>query len=379
MKRPWYSSIVFLLCAIGTLWGASSANAEATTSDGESPLSFSYQVIQPENQRSDVSYFDLRMTPGQKQTVQIELRNDTSKKKTIEVSINGTTTNSNGVIENGPSTIEADPSLRYAFEELVRGPETVNLPAKGKATVELTIQMPAETYDGVISGGIQLKEAVDEKERAKQVGVINEYSFLVGMLLTETDTEVLPELALNKVFAGANGSQSIIYANISNTQAAYIGDLTLSVEISQAGKAAILYETKKSGLQMGPNNQMDFPVPLNGGNLVAGEYEAHVKATSGERNWSWDQAFTVTDEDVQKANQQNLGDGGNKGINWLLVSGLIAGILLVGVGVFLVVRRMNRGTLKAKKGIQKRKQPSTGKPNGAKRSSSQKEKKRSKR
>ena len=349
MKRPWYSSIVFLLCAIGTLWGASSANAEATTSDGESPLSFSYQVIQPENQRSDVSYFDLRMTPGQKQTVQIELRNDTSKKKTIEVSINGTTTNSNGVIENGPSTIEADPSLRYAFEELVRGPETVSLPAKGKATVELTIQMPAETYDGVISGGVQLKEAVNEKERAKQVGVINEYSFLVGMLLTETDTEVVPELELNKVYAGTNGSQSTIYANISNTQATYIGELTLSVEITQAGKAAILYETKKSGLQMGPNNQMDFPVPLNGGNLVAGEYEAHVEATSGERNWSWDQTFTMTDEEIQTGNQQNLGNGGNKGINWLLVSGLIAGVLLVGVGVFLVVRRTNRRDFKNKK------------------------------
>ena len=344
MKNYWYRVVLSFLYIVGALYIAPTAYGEASKNSAEAnPIGFTYQVIHPENQRKNVGYFDLRMKPNQEQTVQVELRNTTKEEKTIEVSINGTTTNSNGVIENGPSDIEKDASEIYAFEDLVSGPNTVKLKAMGTTLLELKIKMPEDSYDGVISGGIQLKEQVNIKKRSSQVGVINEYAFLIGMLLTETDTKVVPELALNEVYVGTSSGQGVIFANISNTQAAFLGDLTLEVQVTQAGKAAVLYETKKGNLQMGPNNQMDFPVSLNGSNLVAGEYEAHVSAVAGDQSWSWDQPFTVTDEEAKKSSQQQLSDSGDKGINWLFVVGLLTGLVCIALGVFFVIRKMNRG------------------------------------
>ncbi|MBL1229128.1 DUF916 and DUF3324 domain-containing protein [Enterococcus sp. BWB1-3] len=353
-------SLLFCLYSSVTVYGV-----ETEGSTIENPIGFTYKVIHPENQRSQVGYFDLRMKPKQKQTIEVELRNLTDKDQTIEVSLNGTTTNSNGVIENGPTGIEQDASLRYAFEEIVSGPETIKVPAKGTEKLSLTIQMPAKSYDGVISGGIQLKETVDEKKRSKQTGVINEYAFLIGVLLTETDTEVYPKLVLNTVVAGTKNGEGVLFVNLSNIEAAYLGDLVLEVTITQAGKAAVLYETKRSDLQMGPNNQMSFPVPV-GSKLVAGDYEAHVLAVSGEHEWSWDQPFTITDEEAKNANE-GLTNRGKQGFDWQLVVLIFVVILLTSFGIFYIVRRVNKEKVnqnkksERKEKLQRMKQKKSGK------------------
>lgn len=67
---------------------------------------FIYEIKKPENQKQDIGYFDLRMNPDQKQTVQIVLKNPTDQEITVEVSLNGAKTNMNGVIEYGPTNLK---------------------------------------------------------------------------------------------------------------------------------------------------------------------------------------------------------------------------------------------------------------------------------
>lgn len=362
MNKRRISLMIFLVYIVGLVGGASYTYAEETSTeaadDGSSVVGFSYKVVKPENQRDmSLGYFDLRMTPGQQQTVQIELINSSTEEKTINVSLNGAKTNGNGVIEYGPVAIDNDPSLKYDFAELVTGPESVTIPAQGSATLDLAIAMPESSYDGVISGGIQLKEAVNEADREKQTGVVNEYAFMIGMLLTETDTVVEPELSLNSVSAGLSNFRNSIYVNFSNTEAVYLSDLTMDVQITEKDSEAVLYDTKKANMRVAPNSLVDFPVSMNGEKMVPGDYRALVVATAGDRRWEWDQNFTITDEEADKFNQDDVNLNQEQGINWLLVGMIVGSGIVLGLIIFFVVRTIRKNNQKKPTGKKKKKRP----------------------
>ncbi len=236
--------LVFFLASVGTNQ-YTYANEVAKEEQG----GFYYEINYPENQQEQKGYFDLLMTPKQQQTVTIVLKNLSDKKQVIAVSINGTRTNSSGVIEYGPSQLEKDASLKYDFVDLVKAPEKVELEAKEEKTLNIEITMPESSYDGIIVGGIQLKEIAEDQNQQKSSGngaaIINKYAYLIGMVLQETKTEVKPDLSLNKVEANQYNYRNAIFVNVSNTEANFLKKLAVEVQITKKGKSEVLYETKK--------------------------------------------------------------------------------------------------------------------------------------
>lgn len=312
---------------------------------------FAYESIFPENQQGDVQYFNLRMSPGQKQTVQIMLTNRADEEQTITIGLNGAKTNSNGVLEYGPSSIKNDTSLKYDFKDIVSGPTEVTLQPKETAPLRLDITMPETAYDGKLVGGIYMKSKPsqkEEEEKKKATGVINEYAFVVGMVLQETDTVVLPELKLNSVYAGLSNYRNSIFANFSNTSAEFVSGMTVEMEVTKKGSEAVLYDTKRADMRMAPNSLIDFPLEMNGDQMDPGEYKAHILVTSGEQKWAWDEEFKITKEDADKYNAQDVTLIQERGINWKLIAMIAGGVFVVFLAIFFVVRAMNKKK-KAKK------------------------------
>lgn len=356
MRKPWKIGTVFLLYIVGFLYTTVGTYAEEGSSAQENPIGFNYKVIKPENQReTNVGYFDLRMTPGQKQTVQVELVNPASTDVEIEVSLNGAKTNGNGVVEFGPVGIDNDKSLKYDFADIVKGPESVVIPAKGTVSLDLAITMPEVGYDGVIAGGIQLKKKVDEKEREKQTGVINEYAFMIGMLLSETDTTVQPELELNDVYAGLRNFRNSIFVNFSNVEAAFLESVTTEVQITEKDSDAVLYDTKKANMRIAPNSMVDFPVSMNGEQMTPGDYHAKITVTSGERKWEWAKDFTITDEEADKYNDQDVSMVKQAGINWVLIGAIVGSGIAVGLIIFFIIRMAGKKKNQKKRASKKKK------------------------
>lgn len=343
-RKTMIFSLLILYIASLFVAGQQTYAQDSQKKEEVNPTGFAYKVIQPENQQNkQVGYFDLRMKPSQKQTVQIELGNEGKEEIEVAVEINGAKTNSNGVIEYGPTGIKNDASLKYAFEDLVKAPKTVKVPAKGTATVDLEITMPAVDYDGVITGGIQLKNAQDEKDRSKKKGVINEYAFLVGMLLTESDKEVQPDLQLNKVSAGLSNYRNNVFVNFSNVQAAYLENVTVDVQITKKDSENVLYEAKKASMRIAPNSMVDFPVSMNGEKMEPGTYKAHIAINAADgKNWKWDEEFTITDEEADKYNKQDVELIQEKGIDWKIIAIVVAGAFVLILVVFLIVRAVNK-------------------------------------
>lgn len=329
---------------------ADESNKTADQQAAELGLGFTYKVVKPENQRSSVGYFDLRMNAGQKQTVEIELANGSDEEITIGVSLNGAKTNGNGVIEYGPSAIEKDKSLKYDFVDIVTGPKEVVLPPKTMIPLKLEIAMPASDIDGVISGGIQLKQQTkEEKDEKEKTGITNEYAYLVGMLLSENDTVVTPNLELNKVYAGLANYRNAVFVNFSNVQPAYLENMTVDVQIMKKGSEEVLYDTKKAGMRMAPNSLIDFPVEMNGDRMEAGDYKAHILVTADDKKWEWTEEFTITDEEADKFNGQDVSLTQERGIDWKLIAMIVGGIIAVVVIIFFIVRSVQQKKMKNRK------------------------------
>ncbi|ALS36029.1 hypothetical protein ABID30_000706 [Enterococcus rotai] len=299
---------------------------------------FTYKVIQPENQHNkEVGYYDLKMTPGQEQTVTIKMNNSSSEEITVEVALNSAKTNTNGVIEYGPSKLEKDKSLKYDFADLVKGEKTVKIPANQSIDYKLNIKMPDSQYDGVISGGIYM---IQKGQTESQEAMIkNEYGYLVGMILTETDAVITPELKLNTVFAEQQNYRNAVFINYSNVTPVYLDDMTVDVQVMKKESDEVLYDTKQNKMRMAPNSQINFPVLMNGEKMQAGDYRAHILVTAENNGkWEWEQEFKITDEEADKFNQEDVSLLQESRVNWMTIILIVLGVLGIVVILFFVVR-----------------------------------------
>lgn len=348
MEHRKQHTVIFLLILYIIALGVRpvSSFAAEKKSDPADSGTFTYKVIHPENQIGSTGYFDLRMTPGQKQTVQIELNNPSEDKEvTVGISLSGAKTNANGVLEYGPAAIKKDASLTYDFEKIVTGPKTVKLNPGETKMLDLAIAMPEEAYDGYIAGGIQLEVVLTKEAKAlrkKQTGIVNDYAFLVGMLLSETDKEVAPEMKLNKIYAELSNYRNAIFVNFSNVTMGYAKNMTVDFQVMKKGSDEVLYDTKKADMRMAPNSMIDFPLVMNGDQMVPGKYTGHVVVKSGDQKWEWTEDFEITNEEAEKYNKQDVSLVQERGINWFLIIGIAAGVLTALLVIFLLVHSMNK-------------------------------------
>ncbi|MGL4696153.1 DUF916 and DUF3324 domain-containing protein [Enterococcus larvae] len=353
---------LFLLCFfVGvtniTAWGS----GEDTAADPTTAAGFTYTLEFPENQMDkNLGYYQLLMNPGQEQTISVVLSNPGAENITIDLALNGAKTNKNGVIEYANNEIENDDSLAFAFEDLVTGPESVDLAAGETKQVDLAIKMPETGFEGVIAGGLQLMKAGQTEDANPEGGstVINQYAYVISILLQESEAVLTPDLQFNSAYAGQLNYRNSVYVNFSNVIAAYLNDLTVEAQVMKKGSNTVLYETKKTSMRMAPTSFIEFPIAMNGERMESGDYTVHVLATAGEQRWEWTEDFEITEEEAQKYNERDVGLTQETGIDWKLVGLIVGGFVLVVAIIFLLIvvfrKKKNRRAAAEKAGKKKR-------------------------
>lgn len=267
--------VTFLMVIVAFLSGTMASYA--------SEFSFAVTPITPENQiDKSKTYFDLKMTPNQKETIYVQLQNDLAREVKVDVSVNSATTNTNVIVEYGKNKIKPDKSLHYDLKELVKAPKQVTLKPHSALQVPFELTMPQEKFDGVMAGGITFKEAKEEAKKedsseGKGLAIENEYSYVVALLMRQSENAVAPNLVLHKVGPDQINARNVILANVQNDQMTYINQVTIDAEITKKGDSHVLYKENKESLQVAPNTNFDFPVSLKGEPLEPGTY--HLKMT----------------------------------------------------------------------------------------------------
>ncbi|MEO1772451.1 DUF916 and DUF3324 domain-containing protein [Candidatus Enterococcus ferrettii] len=331
---------IFLLAGIGTMMSITGEAAE---------FNFAVTPQIPDNQiDKSKTYFDLQLSPDQKQELTVNLRNDTDQEVVVEAQINSATTNSNGVVEYSANEIAPDSSLKFDLKDYVEAPKEVTLAPHSETEYKLNIHMPNEAFDGIIAGGItfqekKAKETTASSDDSSGLAIKNEYSYVVALLMRQEKENGSPDLKLLKAGAEQVNARTLIYGNLQNPMPVYLNQLTTHMTVAKQGKNEVIYENTQTGMQMAPNSNFNLGLPLNGERLSPGKYvlkidaygqkdeagEFTYTASSGEKenyryNWQLEKEFEIKADQARKLNDKDVTV--KKDFTWLYI---LIGILLL--------------------------------------------------
>lgn len=327
-----FISIIFILLNYPII-------SHAEDSQGSS-AGFTYNTIYPDSQISNNGYLDLLLKPKEKTKFTLTLSNPSKEEVNVDINISGAKTNKNGVIEYSPNNIPNDKSLKYPFEKIVTGPTEIKLKPNEVKNIDFEITMPDEEFDGQIVGGISMirSQKDDSNEKSEGTQIKNRYRYVVPVVLQNKQIEVKPKLELNKVYPEQMNSKNTIFVDFSNINATFFNDMSVEVNITEKGKEAILYQTKKTNMRMAPNTLIQFPVSMQGEKMIPGNYTAKIQVKGSKgiiENWTQD--FKITKEQADKYNERDIGLYEEKSTNWKLISIIVIGtIILIGIIYFIL-------------------------------------------
>ncbi|WP_088013273.1 DUF916 and DUF3324 domain-containing protein [Gottfriedia acidiceleris] len=303
-------------------------------------MNFAVSAVIPTNQiDSSKTYFDLKMKPGQKQVLKVQIKNDTDKSVTIQTSANSAITNSSGIPDYSISNPKVDNTLEIPFANIAKVNKETIIPARSEESVEITIEMPKQQFDGVILGGLYFSEKEEEEQAKKDdesVQINNKYAYVIGVVLRETDKVIKPDLKLNDIKPTQINARNVVTANLQNIKPAMLKNLSVDAKVYKEKGVNVLYKTKKENLRMAPNSNFDYAIKWKNNAFEPGKYRLEMKATAGDQTWEWTRTFTIKENTAKKFNTSAVEM--EKDYTMRIISGIILLFLLL-IFTFLLLRK----------------------------------------
>lgn len=333
-KKVWAG--IFILVLLAALFPSL-----AFANEGE--VGYSVRAVIPDNQiDKNISYFDLLMEPGQKQKIQVEVFNSSNKDTEIDIHITNAVTNRNGLIDYTNLEPVLDESLLYPMTEIATVMEnTIYVPAKQTKVVTIQLKMPKEEFAGIILGGIYFEKRMSrENGNPDSIQIANKCSYVLGLKLTEMNTEIKPDLYLKSVKPDLVNYRTTMIAKIQNRAPVIVDDLEICAKIFDK-KGKELFERNVDNYRMAPNSSLDFMIDLENNKLLPGDYNIKIHANSENNQWEWEQAFTIEKGEANQLNKTAVQT--EKDNNYLIyVIAVCLFIILILIVVNIQLRKRNK-------------------------------------
>ena len=306
-------------------------------------VGYDIQAVIPENQiDKEKSFFDLRMEPAQEQTIHVKINNTSNAESTYKININQAYTNSQGFIDYNEKKESEKNDYPYAIDSIAKVADTVTVPKKSSKEVPITLTMPKDQFDGQILAAIQV---VKETEK-KQKGIVNSYGYILGLKLTETDTEVPRKLTLKKVEPAISFGKTSVVAILDNPTMDAYGHLKYEATVkNRKTNKEVRHVTYDNDMQLAPNSTYRFAIDWEKEPLTAGEYSLHLRVTDAKDNeWIFDENFTISAKQAKEINEATI-DAGKKATipMWIyLVFGILLGVILLGIFWIILLKRRKK-------------------------------------
>lgn len=330
---------------------------QAAAAEDTGNIGFYVRALLPENQNDkDLTYFDLKMRPGQSQSLEVEVVNETDGEIAVDISAISASTNRNGIIDYKTPDIR-DASLAHPFSELAKVEEsTLTIPAKSSAVARISLDMPAREYDGVVLGGLVFTRRDQAPQQSGGTSLQNLYSYVIGVKLSETDAVVAPDFELEQVQGEAVNYQPALVHYIRNKNAAIAKGINLHVVLHNAD-GQVVGEATHTGIDMAPNSTMPLAVtPAAPGagagqqgqntaspELLPGDYTSQVTLEHDGQSWALEQKFTIGGTEAQNINAQTIGAAGaDKSSPVTMLVALLGVAAAVIAGLFIIIMRLLR-------------------------------------
>ncbi|MGX7245764.1 DUF916 and DUF3324 domain-containing protein [Enterococcus quebecensis] len=314
-------------------------------------MDYSVSAKIPENQiDKSQSYFDLKVKPGEKQDLILNVTNSGDKEIVINIVPNVATTNQNGVIDFSEKDRKIDSTLKYPVTKLLSKAQKVTVAPFEKKEVIFNLEMPKEEIPGRIVGGfyINKEEKEDNSKQSGGVQISNKYAMVVGLQLRENDEKVAPEMILNDIKPSLINYRTAVTANLQNTKPTFLNGLKVVAKVSKKGSTEILHETTKEAMDMAPNSNFDFPINWDNQELAAGKYTMNLVASNKDDEWTFKKDFEITAKESKKLNDEAVELV--KVPNYWLIGGVIAAIVItIFILILVIVKVISNKKRKAAK------------------------------
>lgn len=318
----YYRNISFLILGFITLLIANPVNAAES---GE--VGFNIQMIPVENQATtDRSYFDLRMLPGQEQTINVRINNTSNEKSTFDIQVNQAYTNEQGFIDYQDAKEVEKNTYPVAISDLLTYEKSVSVNAHASVDVPIMIHMPEKKFDGQMLAGIQVNKHQESDKTTQQI--INSYGYILGLKLTETDVSVSRKVELIDVQPEAKFGQPSIVATVKNPTMDAIGHLVYEAKIVEKETTKEVFKKKyDAGMELAPNSIYPFAIEYGKQRLEAGNYTLHLTVSDAKENrWIFDKDFEITIKEANAINQVTIDQGKEAPFPWIFIVG---GIIVI--------------------------------------------------
>ena len=256
---------------------------------------FSVSPVFPENQNPETSnYFDLRVIAGQTEVVYITVSNLGEREIFVDVSLITATTSRDGDIDYASARgfIEGNTN---AFTNIARVQEgDIFISAGEQIDVPITINIPAEGFDGIILGAIEVLLGITDEEREAAGMLVNRFAHRITILLRENDTIIPVDFELGGVSAGLYNSMATITAEIVHPQPRLTMGTQINARVYQEGNDTPLFDFQNIHADFAPNSIFYFPfVDFAGHGVAPGDYHVMFQIIHNDKTWEFDRAFTI--------------------------------------------------------------------------------------
>lgn len=321
MKKKIVRSLLLLLSLIGGIVYSSSA----VFADG---FDYTATPILPSSQEQDVtSYFKLRMTPNQEETLQVKIMNQSEKSQKFKAMVNTASTNQNGIIDYSLHDVEKDSSMKYSIQDLITSDSpVVEVAANSEQIISLKLKMPEKAFEGILLGGITIEPLQDE---SKPEQVSNVYTRTFAIQLSESDKAIQPKLEAGEVSLSQINYHNVANLLIRNTTPTIITSVQADIKITKKGQQEPLLTEVKKDMSIAPNSQFNLPVEWK--DLFSpGEYEYEVTLHNDQQDWNFKKEFSVKDKEAKKLNDLSIDQKSDSGIYiYLTIAMFIVVIILI--------------------------------------------------
>jgi len=339
IKNIKYLSILSVLLLSFSIW-STSINA-----NDQGPVTFSIQAKIPDNQiDKNLTYFDLRMQPEMKQTIQIEITNNSDVNIVSNIKINAASTSTNGVIAYSIHGIK-DKSMHISIEDIakVKTPQ-VTIEANASKLVDIELTMPKEAYNGVLLGGIYVSGDVEEKsEEVKENGfeIENKIAYALGLKLTQSDQEVKANMNLVSIQPSLVAMRTAMDIQLQNSEAIIMKNVMIDAQIYKKGSNTILHSAKTTTAEVAPNSSFAFVVDWENQKIEPGKYRLKMRVEYKEDVWEWDEEFEIKEDQASIINEEAIHIEDSFPI-WMIVAIGIIIVAFVFFFAFILGKRSNK-------------------------------------
>ena len=298
----------------------------------------------PDNQlNKNVSYFDLRMKPSEKQTIKVKVFNENDRDMNMGVFVSNASSNANGLIDYSQQGIKDD-SLKYPLESIAKPVEDVfTVPANGSKTVKIKLTMPEKEYDGIILGGLVFKEVIEKN--AKQdipsepaLSINNVLSYALAVKISENDNYEDINLDLTDVEARVINYEPVVTHYIKNDAAALSTKMSMTIAVTDIDTGETVSNSQNDNVSIAPDSVMPYSLKLKDTKLKEGNYISKVSITykdneAKERTVKFEKEFSVNEEHANAINDYNTVQESMP--TWAKV--IIAGIAILIAAVLVLI------------------------------------------